>query len=394
MYEKRCVYCGKVITKLSKEHVIQNALGGKYESEDICCGECNNYVSKYIDKNFTEIFNPIIAEIKNLYKTNNKKSNPIYTGNIEYKGKIYKAKFKAGRVVSCSELSKKYKCDIKKLNVSILSKNFELENEAFKNGLCKIAFNFAIDKGISSDNLKKGLNIDKEGEKIKKISFNYPVVPFMPLNEVDNYIELKTSMILYHNLILFSYSNILCCYIDLFNTFQYYVILSQDFYSEKDIYESYIQFVQNMDRKMPEISISSISDILIYADQYNIEPTMDLDELKKRIKISIEKESIVKNMVDIISEKIQGYANYCIDNRVLSADKIESIQMYFDEDDRLIEDNFRKLTIYKDDKGNTKTVFYPEQITRIIDGKKTNEKITKYCHQKMYRLENFNKENI
>ena len=145
---------------------------------------------------------------------------------------------------------------------------------------------------------------------------------------------------------------------------------------------------------MPEISISSRSDILIYAYQYNIEPTMDLDELKKRIKISIEKESIVKNMVDIISEKIQGYANYCIDNRVLSADKIESIQMYFDEDDRLIEDNFRKFTIYKDDKGNTKTVFYPEQIARIIDGKKTNEKITKYCHQKMYRLENFNKENI
>ena len=69
--------------------------------------------------------------------------------------------------------------------------------------------------------------------------------------------------------------------------------------------------------------------------------------------------------------------------------------MYFDEDDRLlIEDNFRKFTIYKDDKGNTKTVFYPEQIARIIDGKKTNEKITEYCHRKMYRLENFNKENI
>ena len=67
----------------------------------------------------------IMLEIKNLYKTNNKKSNPIYTGNIEYKGEIYEAKLKAGRVVSCSELSKKYKCDIKKLSLSILSKNFE-----------------------------------------------------------------------------------------------------------------------------------------------------------------------------------------------------------------------------------------------------------------------------
>lgn len=32
-----CLYCGKKILKTSKEHVIQNALGGHLESEDICC---------------------------------------------------------------------------------------------------------------------------------------------------------------------------------------------------------------------------------------------------------------------------------------------------------------------------------------------------------------------
>lgn len=29
-----CIYCGKQIVKRSKEHIIQNALGGLYESED------------------------------------------------------------------------------------------------------------------------------------------------------------------------------------------------------------------------------------------------------------------------------------------------------------------------------------------------------------------------
>ena len=42
---EKCVYCGKVIVTRSKEHIIQNAIGGLYESEDICCDKCNNYLS-------------------------------------------------------------------------------------------------------------------------------------------------------------------------------------------------------------------------------------------------------------------------------------------------------------------------------------------------------------
>lgn len=39
-----CVYCGKVIEKESREHIIQNALGGLYEPADICCNKCNNSI--------------------------------------------------------------------------------------------------------------------------------------------------------------------------------------------------------------------------------------------------------------------------------------------------------------------------------------------------------------
>ena len=41
---------------------------------------------------------------------------------------------------------------------------------------------------------------------------------------MGEYIELNTKLELYHNLILFSLANNLWCYIDLLNTFQYYIL--------------------------------------------------------------------------------------------------------------------------------------------------------------------------
>ena len=55
----KCVYCQKEITTKSSEHVIQNAIGGILESEDICCPECNLAVEKFVDKDFVKIFSPI-----------------------------------------------------------------------------------------------------------------------------------------------------------------------------------------------------------------------------------------------------------------------------------------------------------------------------------------------
>ena len=85
---EKCVYCGKVIVTRSKEHIIQNAIGGLYESEDICCDKCNNYISKYIDAPFTKIFNPIISHIEHFAKTNNTKSHPLCTGKAQYDNEI------------------------------------------------------------------------------------------------------------------------------------------------------------------------------------------------------------------------------------------------------------------------------------------------------------------
>lgn len=76
-----CAYCGVDLSNvISKEHIIQNALGGLYESKTICCSDCNNRISKIIDKPFVDIFAPIISNIHNLRKTHNVNSKPRYSG--------------------------------------------------------------------------------------------------------------------------------------------------------------------------------------------------------------------------------------------------------------------------------------------------------------------------
>ena len=382
---KNCVYCGKPILEISKEHVIQNAIGGLYESEDICCKDCNNYISKYIDAPFTEIFNPIIGKIKNFAKTHNKNSTPSYKGKAVYNNEVYDVVIKKEKVIACPELSKKLKTDISQelKKFKILQYYFDIDNIYFKKGISKIAFNFAIDKGVSIDILKKGIDIQKSNGKIKGISFNYPVIPFVPLNATDAYIELNTEIELYHNLILFSQENILWCYVDLFNTFQFYVLLSYEFNGNIPINESYLQFVQKEDRTIPEIDIKGYKDIYIYSSQYGIEPSIDLEVFKKRIEESIRKKSIKKSMVDVISSKlVHEYSEYIIENELY--EEITNLRLYFDEDDKLNEDTFRKITF---DIEMSEYVSYPEQILNLIHNDEID--VNSYTFKKFKRLKDF-----
>ena len=103
-----CVYCGRKIEKISNEHVIRNALGGLYESTEICCGACNNFISKNIDVPFTSTFNGIISKIPDMVKTNNKKSKPSYAGKALYKGKVYDVRIKgASCIIQISGIPRK-----------------------------------------------------------------------------------------------------------------------------------------------------------------------------------------------------------------------------------------------------------------------------------------------
>lgn len=386
MARQNCVYCGKEIVTRSREHVIQNALGGLYESEDICCPECNNYISKCIDAPFTKIFNPILSSITDFSKTKHTKSKPSYTGKILYNNKIYTASFKAGKVISCPDLSRELKCDISKLPLQIVAYDFDIDNENFRTGMAKIAFNYALDKGIDYGLLKRGLKIQKHNETIQKVSFDYPMIPFYPLNPVDTYIELKTNFDLYHSLILFSQQNHLWCYVDLFNTFQYYVLLSDNMPEKQHVYSNYAQTLQKPNRDIQNLDIYSPKDIIIYAQQYGIDPCMDKNEFCNRVRSAILRTSQKQPLEGIISKKMAempfDYSLHLTGNLPLLMEFNQSMRLYFDSYNKLRKENFRTVTTFK-----RNTFSYPYAITKVI--KDSPESLRYYTTFKFNRLINF-----
>lgn len=383
-----CVYCGEPIAVESREHIIQNAIGGLEESTDICCPKCNNYISKYIDKPFVSSFNPIIARINNFAKTNKKKSSPSYSGKAIYNGSEYSVIFKNGQVVACPELSKQLHCDISKLDFEIVSYDFIINNESFIKGVSKIAFNYTLSKGIPLDTIKDGLIVVKNENKITNISFKYPVIPFVPLNPMDNYIELETSLLLYHNLILFSQDNNLWCYVDLFNTFQYYVCLTDKWPKDQKVSESYFQQLQKLDRTIPEIERWRPKYGLIYADLYEVDPSPDKTVMQKRITSAIQKESLKKDMTKVLSQKLgtDYMLNYIRDD-VPEDERRKyglSLLLYFDENDDLIGDRFRKVTLGEKE---FDMVSYPLLISNLMASNSID--VRRYTFAKFERLNYF-----
>ena len=384
-----CVYCGKPLEERSREHIIQNALGGLYESEDICCPQCNSLISKNIDAPFTKTFNGFISRMPNFPKTNKKKSSPICKGKALCNGQLYDVIIKNGRVIACQELCKQEKRPIEAFSFKIVSYDFPIENKSFQNGISKIAFNFALDKGIPEKTLLNGVKIQHVGNQIKEISFTHPLIPFVPLNPIDSHLELYSRFEPYHNLILFSQKTNLWCYVDLFNTFQYYVLLSDNWNTEEHIHESYFQLLQKLDRAVPEIHIRKPKDILTYAMSYGIEPSLDLDAFKKRISTAIQKESLKKSMVEVIPSKLNVDYLLIAHLKDLKPEEatfiLRSTQLYFDENDNLIADTFRIVTALP--RSGCLIYSYPELCWRYFQH---SPYITKsYIHAKLNRLNQF-----
>ncbi len=389
-HRQYCIYCNKEITTRSSEHVIQNALGGLLESEDICCPECNNYISKYIDAPFTKTFNPIISRIDNFSKTNNTKSAPPCTGTVSYNGRKYSANIKAGRVVSCPDLSRELRCDISKLETppQIVSYNFDLENTAFQTGMAKIAFNYALSQNVDFKYLASGLAVDRVGNTVNSIQYNYPVVPFCPLNPVDAFIESAPNPTPFHNMILFSQHNELWCYVDLFNTFQYYVMLADNVPDNHQIYANYTQTLQKLNRDAPVLAgLHDPKTVMIYAQQYGVQPTMNAAEFTRRVNNAVAIKSQKVAMSQIIGPKIarMPFMSMMVQMRGDAASMRllnKSMHLYFDND-IFQEKNFRTVTPALAGDGS---VAYPHEIMRVVSG--NPDMLRQYTTMKFNNLNN------
>jgi len=400
-----CLYCNIELPENNKkEHVIHNALGGLLECPYICCENCNNVMSQQ-DNVFANNFSPFIPRIDNYHQTRKSNVKPKHTGLGLYYSNWYEIVLEGNRPVSCDKYSKEKKTG--KMPVfEIIKHNIRLDNESFKKGMQKIGVNFARHMGVQCETLTDNFDVTRnEDGNVCQINFRQQFIPFNPLNSLDKYIEQVKLTNLYHMLILFSANNILYCYIDLFNTWQGYVILSKK-YCGREIYETYIQLVQNWDR--PEFNIRDIrrlKDLLIFKQQYgygeDISGTLE-EQIEKIINIAnekIRKESYKRNFDDFMRNRIGiDYVNYVI-NAAKSIHVLNTHRFFFFVDEHEQEHlqilTFRRLTPIINEQAIGTYTIYPELIYTLLCNEKESfeAEIRDYCYSKIARLNDYLSQN-
>ena len=241
---KHCVICGAPLddSNRSSEHIIQNAIGGILEDSGIYCKNCNSKFGRDLDKKFTSIFSFFVDRL-DIKKSRKSKGSP-YTGIMfDIKGNRYRVTWKNKKVLNIKHDDGTYIDNKIPNNIQIKSAfcDFTLDNNVFKCGLSKIAFNYAVHCGVDVADMEKLFDIEN------KCTVSKPVIlPFVPMTPFDAIMESYQVDKLFHALRIFNLGNFLFVYIELFSTFQFYVLLSEKFNKEIDIcYCNYIEKIDN-----------------------------------------------------------------------------------------------------------------------------------------------------
>lgn len=203
----------------------------------------------------------------------------------------------------------------------------------------------------------------------------------MALTEVDYFLEFEVSPDIYHHLILFNCDKELWCYIDLFNTFQYYVLLSRS-WTGNEICKSYFQKVQKINKEeTPTYHPRRMKHLHLLSQAYGVEYTHDVDELNRRIQIKVAKLSPIMDSIDVFSALLSNILVYAMslpDERRIKC--MQDICCYMEEDDRMKTTSFRRLLV--DYAGNMHS--YPHLINNMALAGDLD--IRKYTMSKFERL--------
>ena len=289
---KKCYLCGTHLVKenMHKEHVIQNAIGGTLKPDDILCISCGTDLGKEIDAPFNEMFKSISSRLDIKTDRPINKSLTGSLGNIEVNWDnfkvtprkpfhVYDEENEHLTIFAHPKRAPHYERGIRKeMDGLVIAKTtivtdmsqygevcfpFELNNKAFKRGLAKIAAGFASYHGIQRTNLP--LVIDSCKNSIME---DILVIPYFPSSPIERFVEISRlnidSEFPHHSLLLFTEkfgtnnetSKKLICYIELFGTFQHYILLNDDFKGD-DVYEWYGQKIFKKD----EFKISGWPDL-------------------------------------------------------------------------------------------------------------------------------------
>lgn len=401
-----CYLCGNEFNQISTidhgEHVVQQAIGGNLIIKGILCKNCGGKLSKEIDSPFNSIFQGIATRL-NIKTDRNVKNSPSITGeiisekdayNMNLRGiQVFWKDFKVTPIKPFHRLSEdrkkvivysakkqfeNYKVIVKKEIESMGFENppeillcddidcsvryeFPMDNKAFKRGVAKIAIGFACSHGISREHLPLALKISNDNSGC--IDGKITLIQYSPLSIIDRVIEIeKTKLANYpaHTLILFTSKqepSLLFCYIELFSTFQFYILLD-DNYDGGDIYRYHYQRIEKAsdyiftpDRRhykerniiLDGLGITDERIISTYEKQKGKAHAKSLEQIEfEIIKEETEKqknkvcfESDIKNYVDYcaqililgnddsIENKMEFYRNFCLFNKVLVSESGE-----------------------------------------------------------------------
>lgn len=152
-------------------------------------------------------------------------------------------------------------------------------NFDFKKGIVKIATEYALHCGMPREQLTEVLTISEDGKATFDCT-NTKMYPFIPTSMFDvlyeDYRYFYEEGYPSHTLRLFStsYDNgtaALYCYVDLFSTFQYYVLLNGD-YKGDEVNETYAQRLLKVEK--PDVSDCDPSDLDIFIREYGIDMSL------------------------------------------------------------------------------------------------------------------------
>lgn len=342
------------------EHILQNALRGKLKSRSILCKQCGNKLNDEIDIEFVKFFSPI----NELFKDHMRKKDHGAGSSVRILGKLYDGSLsdfdvnytdgtispskpthsidynkKIVEVFANSSALKNYtkkvESEIKAhsenpedfefisietyneaIFVPYIGVNIEDLDEKIKLGYNKIASEFAIHNGVSREDLSRTIQIDEKGTG--HIIFTDNIFPYFSSSLLEAMHEEFRPLIEpnfpTHTLILFTEQKnngryVLYCYIELYSTFQQYIILNHDYHQE-------VNYIYHQTIINQRIADTDVGDDLIYSLRKSHEMIMkvinndeELDPLeitiRKRIdSLSEDELSILEKEIDIIEDSI------------------------------------------------------------------------------------------
>ena len=430
---------GQCITH--EEHIIPNALGGYLKSEDVLCEECGSKLNDSIDKKFIENFDflkkLLDLRVDRSSNKNNQTKAKVYlsklniildvmwssqkiecfgaTHHIDQKEKklhFFGKKQRVGKYLKEKRLdSLGYKLIIKEFleleNEDRIFPNFNIENLNFKQELAKICAGYATKLGIKRDFLNRIIDFENQN-----ILDKLCVIPFYPFTELDIEIEkIKSECYEYphHFLSLFTLQcegqeeKLIFCYVELFSTFQWYVLLS-DNYTENQISEVYAQPVLFKEFQETDLDYKQgkyYYDLLKYGgydkltwDDFN---GMDYEEKKRKVNHVME-----RTRYDFYYENYLGAIFTPITHNFFLNKNDKSLNLGFnikdlylneyDDEGELISEsvNVKQYRIfYEDNLPRREKKFYVFESYRQMKDKEFLEKLKIYNHTKFFQLLDF-----